>query len=139
MGGMPERNQSLRRILEDMRLARDRAGEWVQSDADFDPESRHLMNLMNDGDQGAIAAFIEWIDGLEDPLPVTAQSHDGGRRWTLDIDPTVEIAGDDRDMVEAMNFMFFGGPEPGPENSVANELTGLGLPERLRRDLGESG
>lgn len=134
------RNRALERILEDMLSARERAKTWVKTDAELDPESQQLMGDMNRGDQDSILAFTNWLKSLQEDLPITASSPDGGRNWTLTIDEVGRSALSERDseMLDAMSYMLFGGPEPGPGNQAADNLLGLGLPERLRRDLSDS-
>ena len=140
MDSMPTRNRALVKVLQEMLSARERAGTWLEGDAEFDPESQRLMGVMNDGDRKSVAAFVTWVESIEDELPITVSSPDGGRHWTLDVDAQAceALPQRDRDMLDTMAYMLFNGPEPGPGNTVADELMGLGLPDKLRRDLSGS-
>ena len=134
------RNRALVRILTDMLSARERAGTWVKTDADLDPESQQLMGDMNRGDRDSIQAFATWVESLPQDLPITVSSPDGGRTWTLTVDDAGRrsLSKRDGDMLDVMAYMLFNGSEPGPENRAADDLLGMGLPDRLRRDLSDS-
>ncbi|MEE2906883.1 MAG: hypothetical protein VX527_03530 [Planctomycetota bacterium] len=140
MGESQPRNRALERILEDMLSARERAETWVKTDAELDPESQRLMGDMNRGDQDSIQAFANWLKALQEDLPITVSSPDGGRTWTLTVDQVGRsaLSEQDSDMLDAMSYMLFDGPEPSPGNQAANNLLGMGLPERLRQDLSDS-
>ena len=133
-------NRALEKILEDMLSARERAESWVKTDSELDPESQRLMGDMNRGDQDSIQAFVNWLKSLQSDLPITVSSPDGGRTWVLAVDEVGRsaLSEHDSDMLDAMSYMLFDGPEPGSENQAANNLLGLGLPERLRQDLSDS-
>ena len=134
------RNKALLRILEDMVAASERAEAWVSTDSDLDPESSRLMADMNKGDRDSIQLIVAWLEGLSTDLPITVSSPNGGRTWNLSIDDAGLSALDshDRDMLSAMAYMLFDGPEPGPGNDMANQLLGQGLPDRLKRDIAGS-
>jgi hypothetical protein len=134
------RNRALAQILNKMIEVRTQAGDWVEKDAQFDPESAHLMGVMNQADLTSVKAFADWVEMLEDDLPITVSSSDGGRTFAIEIDQQgrTALSSRNRDLFDTMAWMLFGGPEPGPENTAADDLTGLGLPEQLRRDLSDS-
>lgn len=134
------RNKALLRILGDMVAASERAEAWVSSDSDLDAESSRLMADMNKGDRESIQLIVDWLDGLKVDLPITVSSPNGGRTWTLSIDDVgiSKLESKDRDILSAMAYMLFDGPEPGPDNDMANRLLGQGLPDRLKRDIAGS-
>ena len=134
------RNRALTRILEEMLAAHEQAGDWVETDSALDPESQKLMGDMNRGDRESIQAFMNWVEGLQQDLPIKMDSSDGGRTWTMAIDSNGRdgLSDRDSDMLDAMAYMLFDGPEPGSGNTSADDLLGLGLPEQLRRDLSDS-
>lgn len=134
------RNKALLRILEDMVAASERAEAWVSSDSDLDAESSRLMADMNKGDRDSIQLIVDWLKGLTVDLPITVSSPNGGRTWTLSIDDAgiSKLESKDRDILSAMAYMLFDGPEPGPDNVMANKLLGQGLPDRLKRDIAGS-
>ena len=134
------RNKALLRILEDMVAASERAEAWVSKDSDLDPESSRLMTDMNKGDRDSIEMIVVWLKGLTVDLPITVSSPNGGRTWNLSIDDAgkANLESSDQDMLSAMAYMLFDGPEPGPDNDMANKLLGQGLPDRLKRDIAGS-
>ena len=140
MSVVPPRNRVLAQVLHDMLAAREQAATWVEGDAEFDPESKRLMGVMNQGDQDTVATFAAWVESTQHDLPITVSSSDGGRNWTLDIDLDgfKELDKSDQEMLEAMSFLLFSGPEPTGSNPVIEQLMDLGLPDKLRRDLSDS-
>ena len=134
------RNKALLRILEDMIAASKRAEAWVSKDSDLDPESIRLMADMNKGDRDSIESIVAWIEGMDVDLPITVSSQNGGRTWELSIESSglEALARSDQDMLAAMAYMLFDGPEPGSENEMANRLLGQGLPDRLKQDIADS-
>ena len=139
MGESLPRNKALENILIEMLSTRERAADWVKTDAELDPESQRLMGDMNRGDQASIQKFCEWVQSLEQDLPITVSSPDGGRTWKMEVEESGRSSLPDRDseLLDVMAYMLFDGPEPGPGNKAADDILGLGLPEQLRKDLAD--
>ena len=139
MDVVPPRNRVLAQVLHDMLSAREHARDWVEGDAEFDAESKRLMGVMNQGDQETVTTFAVWVESLQQDLPITVSSADGGRNWNLEIDADGfrKLDMSDQQMLEAMSFLLFSGPEPEGRNSVVEKLMDLGLPDKLRRDLSD--
>jgi len=134
-------NDHLVAVLQRLLDSHEAQEQWVQSDSDFDDQSKRIMLDLVAGQKICALEFKGWVDGLDYELPVSLVADDSTPdAWCMQWDgESCDGMSDlDGDMLDAMQYIVFNGESYRPENAVIDELLGKGMPQRLREDVENS-
>ena len=135
-----ESNRVLETVLEGMLSNFRKASSWVHDEAKLEPTGEVIMGDLVSGDLRTVEYFLDWVGAYDGPLPVKPKPGSRPHEWTLvwDDDATVDSDPDQLDVLQAMDHLLFGGPQPSSDSTAWDKLSSLGLPPGLREDLEQS-